>query len=182
MTDVILERHFDSPTTVEDIVGDAKASAGCFALYDVEWQRSFLSRDRKRLVCWFRGADVESVRTALRKNDVDTRVVWGGSFHEAPGLGQDALDTVNVAVERRFEEPATLEAIQAIEDAGVRCLEMRGVEFVFTLFSGDRRRMVCFYRAPDAESVRQAQHEAGMPVEAVWGFDIIDMALVQTGI
>lgn len=180
MTDVVLERRFDSPTTIDEVVEDAKAQAGCFALYQVEWQRSFMSNDRRRLVCWFRGTDVESVRTALRKNDVDTRVVWGGSFHEAPGLGRGDLDTVNVAVERRFDEPTTLDAIQAIEDAGARCLEMRDVEFVFTLFSGDRRRMLCFYRAPDAESVRQAQHEAGMPVEAVWGLDIINMALVES--
>ena len=29
---------------------------------------------------------------------------------------------------------------------------------------------MCLYRAPDAESVRIAQREAGMPVERVWSF------------
>ncbi|KPJ80351.1 MAG: hypothetical protein AMJ58_08895 [Gammaproteobacteria bacterium SG8_30] len=60
--------------------------------------------------------------------------------------------------------------IQAIEDAGAGCLENHRVRFVRTYFSADRRRMMCLYRAPDAESVRIAQREAGMPVERVWSF------------
>jgi hypothetical protein len=33
--------------------------------------------------------------------------------------------------------------------------------------------MLCLYQSPDAESVRAAQREAGLPVDRVWAFDRI---------
>ena len=59
-------------------------------------------------------------------------------------------------------------AAQAIEDAGAWCLETHRVKFARTFFSLDRTRMICLYQAPDAEAVRMAQRQAGMPMERVW--------------
>jgi hypothetical protein len=75
---------------------------------------------------------------------------------------------VTVVVERSFDAPASMDELQAREDAAAWCLEQHRVQFVRSLFSADRRRMVCLYRAPDAESVRLAQAQAGMPVDRVW--------------
>ena len=80
---------------------------------------------------------------------------------------------MNVVVERSFEEPVTIGEIQAIEDAGASCLETHQVTFVRTFFSRDRKRMICLYRAPDAEAVRVAQRMAGMPVDSVWSFRLM---------
>jgi hypothetical protein len=73
-----------------------------------------------------------------------------------------------VVVERSFVEPVAFETIQAIEVRSAWCLEAHGVTFSRTFFSHDRRRMVCVYEAPDAESVRLAQQKAGMPFERAW--------------
>ena len=73
-----------------------------------------------------------------------------------------------VVVERGFAEPVAFEDVQAIEDRGAGCLEAHGVRFVRSFFSRDRRRMVCLYDAPDAESVRLVQREAGLPFERAW--------------
>jgi hypothetical protein len=73
-----------------------------------------------------------------------------------------------VLVEREFPEPVEFDAIQAVEERGAWCLRTHRVTFVRTWFSRDRRRMVCLYEAPDAESVRLAQSKAGMPVTRVW--------------
>jgi len=73
-----------------------------------------------------------------------------------------------VIVERFFEDPAEFAAIQAIEDRGARCLKDHQVRFIRTWFSRDRRRMICLYEAPDAESVRIAQRKAGMPLDRAW--------------
>jgi hypothetical protein len=78
-----------------------------------------------------------------------------------------------VVVERSFDEPVTIEEIQALEDAGASCLEAHEVAFVRTFFSRDCKRMICLYRAPDAEAVRMAQRKAGMPVDSVWSFRLI---------
>ena len=95
---------------------------------------------------------------------------WAGTVHNAAGADAPSWQEANVLVTRRWEAPVTLEAIQAIEDAGAHCLETHRVRFARTFFAADHTRMLCLYQAPDAESVRLAQRQAGMPVEAVWGF------------
>jgi hypothetical protein len=52
-------------------------------------------------------------------------------------------------------------------------LQAHQVKYARTFFSSDHRRMLCLYEAPDAESVRLAQRESAMPVDAVWAFDRI---------
>jgi hypothetical protein len=93
--------------------------------------------------------------------------------HESPQLPGVDPGHSNVAVARRWPEPVELADIQAIEEAGAWCLEAHDVQFVRTFFAADRRRMLCLYRAPDAESVRLSQAKAGMPVEHVWAFETL---------
>ena len=57
---------------------------------------------------------------------------------------------------------------QQAEDAAAWCLELYKVTFLRTYFSADRKRMLCLYQAPDAESVRLSQQQAKMPFERVW--------------
>jgi hypothetical protein len=141
------------------------AGGSCFGLYKVGWNGSFLAAGGGRMVCWFAAPDTESARLALRTIGADARVIWPGTVHDGP---QPA--TPNVLVERRFAAPVTLGEIHAIEEAGAGCLETHRVKHAKTFFSRDRQRMLCLYEAPDAESVRVAQREAGMPVEQVWAF------------
>lgn len=171
VTEIFLERSFDSPLTAADVLSIASDTGWCFEMYDVAWRGSMLAADGRTLVCRFTAADVESARQALRKANADISVMWRGTVHEAPDAraGADA----NVLVERSFGESIELADLQAREDAHGWCLETRSVKFVRTFFSSDRRRMLCLYAAPDAEAVRQAQREAGMPTDRVWAFERI---------
>nr|WP_246390065.1 DUF4242 domain-containing protein [Halomonas cerina] len=119
------------------------------------------------MVCHFQSPDAEGARVGLRQAGADVSQLWAGTVHEA--LGQPG-SAGNVLVERAFSDPIDLATIQAIEDAGATCLQNHRVRFLRTFFSLDRRRMLCLYQAPDAEAVRIAQRQAGMPVEAVWAF------------
>lgn len=179
MSDVILERTFDTSLTDSHLRTMAERSVGCFGLYRVGWHQSLLSKDGLKLTCWFDVPDHESLRMALRSggdiSDIwpgkETHLaIWSGTIHDAPGASENEIGTANVIVERQFEQQVTLEEIQDREDAGSGCLEVRNVRFLRTFFSADRKRMLCLYKAPDAESVRQAQQQAGMPIEAVWPF------------
>jgi hypothetical protein len=161
-THAILERAFDSPLSADDVWGLAHEGAWCFDLHKVDWHGSFLGVDGRTLICWFSAADLESTRLALRETGADSRRFWPGSVHEGPKRA-----TPNVVVERSFAAPVRLADIQAIEDAAAWCLEAHNVTFVRTFFSLDGMRMLCFYEAPDAESVRLAQAKAAMPVDAV---------------
>jgi len=165
---LVLERSFDSPMTRDDVIGLASTTSWCFEMYRVDWHGSLLAADGQTLVCVFSAADQESVRQALRKAEADTRRLWPGTVHTAPTTPKP-----NVLVERSFPEPVDLNDIQALEDANQWCLDVRNVRFVRTYFSQDRRRMLCLYSAPDAESLREAQREARMPTDRIWAFNRI---------
>ena len=94
-------------------------------------------------------------------------------MHDAPNLERFTADSANVLVRRSFAQSVELADIQAREDAAAWCLDVRHVKFVRTYFSMDRTRMLCLYRAPDAESVREAQRIAPMPMDDVWGFSAL---------
>lgn len=170
MTDLFLERRFEPALTPEDVINVALESGDCFDMHRVRWNRSFLSADGGRMFCWFTAPDMESARIAMRQNGVDMRVLWRGDVFEAPGILEKDFASANVVVERSFEGPVTLQEIQAIEDAGIACLETRDVRPISTFQSHDKKRMICLYEAPDAESVRQAQREAGVPFDDAWAF------------
>ncbi|MGE0621604.1 MAG: nickel-binding protein [Pseudomonadales bacterium] len=170
MTELILERRFDPPLTTANVMAQAETSEGCFGIYRVDWRQSFLSADGRRLACWLVAPDAESARLALRQSGVGEHVIWPATVHDAADAGAPSWRSANVAVSRRWEEPVVLDDIQAIEDAGAGCLATHQVRFARTYFATDRRRMLCLYQAPDAEAVRNAQRQAGMPVESVWAF------------
>jgi hypothetical protein len=168
MTHLFLEREFETALRPADVVGIARDSSWCFELYGVDWHGSLLRLDGHRMLCRLSAADAESVRQALRRSGSQPGRLWPGTIHDAADSG-----TPNVLVEREFEEPVALGDIQAIEDAHQWCLDTRNVKFVRTYFSTDRKRMVCLYSGPDAESVREAQREAGLPLAGVWAFQQI---------
>lgn len=175
MTDIFLERNFEPAIDSADVLDMAREAAGCFAIHRVGWNCSYLSGNGAAMLCWFSGPDTESARIALRQVGAHIDRIWPGTIHEAP-----VAAVPNVAVERSFDRPVALEDIQAIEDAGSLCLETHRVRFARTFFSRDRRRMISLYEAPDAEAVRQAQRDAGMPLDRVWAFRQIGPGDMQT--
>lgn len=168
--DVILERSWDPPIDDAAMQLMISTSGGCLDLHRVAWKGSMMSADGRDLACHFRAPDAESARIALRQAGADTGRLWPGTLHDAPDVSEAEILAANVVVSRGFEAPVEFEAIQALEDAGAGCLRMHRVCFLRSYFSNDRRRMLCLYRAPDAESVRIAQHEARMPVDRVFAF------------
>ena len=78
-----------------------------------------------------------------------------------------------VVVERTFEQPVEVEALQESEKRAQWCLELHNVTFVQSYISPDRRRMICIYKGPDAESVRLANSTARLPFDRVWTASIL---------
>lgn len=175
MIHLILERAFDPPRSLAEVHESIRGSGWCFDLYQVAWQGSFLSADGRTMVCSFVAPDVESARVALRKTGADTRRLWAASVHDAPSPGNP-----NVIVERSFPAPDTFERLKTIVDTKAWCLEQHRVNWARSFLSTDGRRMLCFYGAPDAESVRLAQREAELPVDTVWGFQRIGLDTIPS--
>ena len=79
-----------------------------------------------------------------------------------------------IIVERTFDHPPSEEDLDAAAIRERPCLNVYGVAWKRSLFSNDRLRMICEYDAPDAESVRKVQREAGNGFDSVWPGEVIE--------
>ena len=77
-----------------------------------------------------------------------------------------------VMVEQLFTEPLTDERYGAFAKKLDPCIEIRNGAWRRSAISTDRRRVVCEFEAPDAESVREACRTAGVTFERVWTADV----------
>ncbi len=79
-----------------------------------------------------------------------------------------------IMVERSFDPPFTQTDLDAVSTRIGGCLEMYGVRWIRSHFSADRRRMVCEYEAPDAQSVRDVQNAAQASFDRVWPAEVLE--------
>jgi hypothetical protein len=86
MARLILEKEFDPPLTQEGHDHDAEQVDPCLEAYGARWIRSYLSSDRRRIVCEFEAEDAEAVRSAFRSAGVPFVRVWVAEVFE-PGGG-----------------------------------------------------------------------------------------------
>jgi len=79
-----------------------------------------------------------------------------------------------VVMEQLFEEPMPDETLAEFSKRLDGCLDLRDSTWARSYLSSDRRRMVCEFEAPDADSVREALHSASIPFERVWSAQVFD--------
>jgi len=167
-TNLFLERNFDDPLTIDDVIEGGRELKWCLEVRNSQWDGSFLARDGRTMICSFSAPDAESVRVALREPGMDLSRFWAGTVYPGPNE-----ITPTVVVERSFEEPVTFESIKALGKAAAWCLDTYRVKYSHSVHSLDRKRMLCFYAAPDAEAVRKVQREARAPVSAIWACSFV---------
>ena len=176
MERVVVERQFDQPITWPAYDRFRQSAQWCLDRYRVAHRATYLSSDGRATVCLFDAPDAEALRMASRTMNFQEGRAWATTLHLgdgiAPSVGNVACRGVigfeTVVVERAFATAADLAEIAAIEQRGAWCLEAHRVRWLCTYFARDRRRMLCVYEAPDAESTRLAQSKATMPFERVW--------------
>lgn len=73
---VVVERSFAVPVRFEDIAAIGLAKPWCFETHRVHHTHSFLSRDGKRMLCFYEAPDAEAVRAAQREASMTADAVW----------------------------------------------------------------------------------------------------------
>ena len=73
-----------------------------------------------------------------------------------------------IILEQSFDPPLSAEDEAAFAKRLDHCLEIRNGAWRRTSMSADRRRSICEFEAPDAESVREALRTAKVPFDRVW--------------
>ena len=130
------------------------------------------------MICLFEAPDAESVRIAQEKSDLPFEAAW--TARVVPH-GTDVPDAEAIVVERTLAQPVDEAAIAEATARGAWCLEQRRCRSVSTYLSGDGLRAVCVYTGPDAESVRQAQKEIGMPFDVAWPAMVFNAGVARPG-
>jgi hypothetical protein len=78
---LIVEQTFEAPLTDEEHGRLGQRLDKCLEAYGARWMRSYLSTDRRRMVCEFEGADAEAVRASYRSAGVGFERVWAAEVY-----------------------------------------------------------------------------------------------------
>ncbi|HEY3054694.1 MAG TPA: DUF4242 domain-containing protein [Thermoanaerobaculia bacterium] len=76
MPSMVVEQTFDKPISPEEMNAMAKRVDPCLEAHGATWVRSYVSADRKRVICEFEAADAEKVRESYRSAGVTFERVW----------------------------------------------------------------------------------------------------------
>lgn len=76
MAHVIVERTFQTPISQQELGAVGRRIAECLELYQVNWIQSFLSPDRRRMICEYEASDAESVRMVQQGAEAHYDRVW----------------------------------------------------------------------------------------------------------
>ena len=165
---VILERKFEQPVQFDDVQALDAAGAWCLSAHRVRFLKTLFSRDRRRMLCLYEAPDAEAVRLAEGEAGVPFERAWICSHLRNDSPDDPAPAAEFVVVERLFPESVTPEFVaNALREKGW-CLDLHRAEYVESYLATDGLRMVCVFRAPDAEAVRLANNQAGVPYTNVW--------------
>lgn len=80
MATLVLEQTFEKPVSPEELSDAAKKIDKCLEAYGARWMRSYLSKDRKRMICEFEAADAEQVRASYRNAGVEFENCWSADM------------------------------------------------------------------------------------------------------
>jgi hypothetical protein len=79
---LIVEQTFEVPLTDEEHGRIGERLDKCMEAYGARWMRSYLSMDRRRMVCEFEAPDAEAVRTSYRSAGVAFERVWTAEVYQ----------------------------------------------------------------------------------------------------
>jgi hypothetical protein len=78
-------------------------------------------------------------------------------------------------IERNFAEQ--LEVTQEGAAEIKRINDVEGVEWIFSFLSADKKKTYCLYEAPNADAIRRAAEQAGVPADVITMVDEINPAM-----
>jgi len=165
---VLVERRFEQPVRFEDIQSLETAGSNWLQIRSVRFLKTFFSRDGRRMLCLYEAPDAESVRDAESQAKVPFNSAWTCVHLQSSFTPTRDFPAEYVVVERLFPNAVTPDFVSnALRQSGW-CLDLHGAEYVESFLGNDGHRMVCLFRAPDAEAVRRANQQGGVPYTEVW--------------
>jgi uncharacterized protein DUF4242 len=79
-----------------------------------------------------------------------------------------------VMMEQFFDPPLSDEEYGKLAKKVDPCLDQHDTIWVRSYIAADKKRCICEFEAPDAESVREAFRSAGVPFERIWAAELME--------
>lgn len=168
----IVETLADSPLTPESPTDTDLRVLACLTECNVTRRYSLLSRDRLRKICIYNAPDAESVRESYRKGGGVFSRIWAGELIQPQGIQPQRHPSMLKVIECTYP-PLGQAEWQEVSSQILSCYAQRGIEWVRSYLSRDRTRLICELNAPDTQSIREAQHRAGVSFDRVWSATIV---------
>lgn len=179
---VIVERNFDTPRSYQEVMAKMAdpSSQTCLDMHEVEFVRSYIAKDMSRQICVFKAKDAESVRQANRHAGMIFDIAYSAEGVPFPDLpNEEQAKRAIIIADRIFDGPDHLEQYREAEEYATGCNRLYGIDFLGGFCADDSRHAFCVYAASDAETVRVANRQSGLPYEAVWSAEITSEAEVS---
>ncbi|MBW4577585.1 MAG: DUF4242 domain-containing protein [Aphanothece sp. CMT-3BRIN-NPC111] len=173
MTLIVKESSYDPPLTEAEMQEADERALPCLQERGVEWCFSWLGCDRSRMICIFEAPDAESVRESLRKAKVQFERIWAAEIRKPEAPAPIENDSTTLAVVEGTYPPLTEDDWNAGHNLILPCYQERGVQWIRSLVSLDRRRTICEVQTPDPEAICESYSRTGIPFERVWTAEIL---------
>ena len=92
MARIIVVRRFDPPLTQAELSEIEARVAPCLDLHKVRWLRSYWSQDRRRMVCEYDAADMQSVREVQHEAGARFEDMWLADLLETPAADGPGME------------------------------------------------------------------------------------------
>ena len=169
MPDFYLEQAFAAPLTPAAERSLLQRLAVCADAHQARWRDCLVDGERQRLVCRVEAEDLQTARSAALCSGF-TPATW---LSTVPGTsttvtGNDTrAGLVDVLAECRRDTAAAALEVAQVRHVCTWCLGALRVEPGPMVMSADGRRVLAFFRAPDAEAVRNAYRRGDLPFDRV---------------
>ena len=162
METVVLERSFVTPPSPADLEHLEKRFPWCLEKYQVAPICSYVALDGLSAVCLYRAPDAEVVRQTQRTATMPVERVWTADRvvgEREVGPAGHSL----VVMLRESPVPVDREYVRGMYARGEGCFAIHRVEPLSSYLARDGLRLLCVFSAPDAEAVRLANRQLGLP-------------------
>ena len=185
MPDFYVERALDTPLCAVDERLLRRRLEACAGAYNVRWRECLVDAERQRIVCRIEAEDLPAARAAARCLGPErsaallsavplaaatTAGVEGNAAGGEADPGTSSVThagLVDVLGECRLDAPIDAQIFVREQKACDWCLDTQRVQRGPVVASTDGRRLVAFFRAPDAEAVRNAYRHAAVRFDRV---------------
>jgi len=80
MSILVVEQHFPDPVSETQYDAWAKRVDPCLEARGARWMRSYISSDRRHVICEFEAPDADAVRDSYRAADAPFERVWAAEL------------------------------------------------------------------------------------------------------